>query len=380
MNGRLSGAIIYEWTQEANDYGLVSYAGGSAAPTVINMLPDYRNLKSRWATLNPDGTQTTWLSPLDARESVACPKSTTGSAAWTINPSASLPTLGVRVFSGRAAVSTPPNTSSTRTGLPTSSTTGEAAGTTGPSGSSTTSNSPTTEPNSPSAKKSSGTTIGIGVGVGIVALALLALLVWFLLRRRKQKKLVLNPLEPGGLEVSGVDTFPPKPELDSFSPGLAGIQSGKHKEGVIVELEGDEKQEVMLPVAELPHDNVSPVEAGAGTVIARKAVQNSQGTDSSPTMAVNSANTPWMDEGREEFLQPSPPQDLEGVQQERNSAAAALAQAQAHSSDRAEIERLEEEERRLDREIVESERLRNLQIERARVRSLLEEKRRAGGG
>ena len=70
-------------------------------------------------------------------------------------------------------------------------------------------------------------------------------------------------------------------------------------------------------------------------------------------------------------------------QQQPHSSPAAtysLAQAQAQTSDTAEIERLEEEERRLDREIVESERLANLKFERERVRRLLEQKRGGVGG
>lgn len=198
------------------------------------------------------------------------------------------------------------------------------------------------------------------------------------MRRRKQKKLVFNPNEPAGLEVSGVDTFQPKPELDSFSPGVVGIRSGKQNQDVIVELGGNEKQEVMPPVVvELPNVNEVPVEAGAGKVGRKPVDLQAKGKSVSPT--VNLSNTPWMDEGREEFSQ-KPSSQGGREEQKDNSAATALAQAQAQSSDRAEIERLEEEERRLDREIVESERLRNLQIERAKVRSLLEEKRRNGGG
>jgi hypothetical protein len=65
MNGRLSDSIIYEWTQEENDYGLVTYsralagASTSTASTPIPFRTGFSLLKSRWATLNPDGTETT---------------------------------------------------------------------------------------------------------------------------------------------------------------------------------------------------------------------------------------------------------------------------------------------------------------------------------
>lgn len=105
MNDVWSGAIIYEWIQEENHYGLVTYGGGntndmdydvpaggfsrSGTPTPIT--PDFSNLFSVWATNNPTGSvaaaaYTPTLTPL------ACPTYQAGS--WQVDPSAVLPTIG----------------------------------------------------------------------------------------------------------------------------------------------------------------------------------------------------------------------------------------------------------------------------------------------
>jgi hypothetical protein len=107
MSNTWSGAIIYEWIEEANKYGLVSY-GPSLAPTATGanveggfsrkgtptpVAPDFTNLKSRWATLTPSGVA---LSDYSASTSKItpppCPASTSG--VWNVDPSAPLPTLG----------------------------------------------------------------------------------------------------------------------------------------------------------------------------------------------------------------------------------------------------------------------------------------------
>jgi len=394
MNGRFSGSIIYEWTQEVNQYGLVTYRDvptGTAfvvpAPTPLGQ--EFTLLKSQWATLTPDGSATTWTYPGDMRTAMACPSSTAGSSQWNLDPSAALPTLGVRVFGGRAEVSK----TATLSKLTTTSTSNTISGSAGPaqtgpgSAGSENSNSQSSQPenvgNAPSSRKSSGSTIGIGVGVGIAALALLVFLVWFLMRRRKQKKLKMGLNEQAGLEVTGVDTFPPKPEMDAFSAGIAGIGSHESKQKKVIELDGNGKgadiSHSQLPVVELPNNETS-VEERPGA-IGRKPIGESPPKASSPTSNMNSANTPWMDEGRTEFAPIATPQELEEAKEKRAKlgAATALAQAQAGSShDTREIERLEEEERRLDREIAESERLRNLQIERNRVRKELDERRKFG--
>ncbi|KAK7535322.1 Glucanosyltransferase-domain-containing protein [Phyllosticta citribraziliensis] len=98
-----SGAIIYEWIEEANNYGIVSYgpkvdATASGAPqdgyprsgTPTPVSPDFSNLKKQWATLTPAGVKKSAYTPsLDAP---VCPGFT--SDVWEVNGAVALPTLG----------------------------------------------------------------------------------------------------------------------------------------------------------------------------------------------------------------------------------------------------------------------------------------------
>lgn len=100
-----SGAIIYEWIEEANNYGLISYGlpaaatatdaeGGftrSGTPTPIS--PDYSNLKNQWATLTPSGVKLlAYSASASGLSPPPCPAST--SDGWVINGNQALPTLG----------------------------------------------------------------------------------------------------------------------------------------------------------------------------------------------------------------------------------------------------------------------------------------------
>ena len=106
MSGSWSGAIVYEWIEEGNDYGLISYGptvdatsntaaldGYPRSGTPSPVTPDYSNLKSHWATLSPTGVV---LSAYSAQASslspIACPSSTVNG--WIVNPTAPLPSLG----------------------------------------------------------------------------------------------------------------------------------------------------------------------------------------------------------------------------------------------------------------------------------------------
>ncbi|EME46144.1 glycoside hydrolase family 72 protein [Dothistroma septosporum NZE10] len=104
MSGTWSGAIIYEWLEETNDYGLISYGPSVAAtatgadvvggftvrgtPTPIS--PDFDNLSKQWATLSPSGTPASAYSP--SLTAPACPAYTSG--LWNVNRDVALPTLG----------------------------------------------------------------------------------------------------------------------------------------------------------------------------------------------------------------------------------------------------------------------------------------------
>lgn len=106
MDDVFSGAIVYEWIEETNDYGLISYGpmvndmtntaaldGYIRTGTPTPVSPDYSNLKSHWATLHPTGVA---LSAYSASASsltpIACPSSTVNG--WIVNPTQSLPSLG----------------------------------------------------------------------------------------------------------------------------------------------------------------------------------------------------------------------------------------------------------------------------------------------
>jgi hypothetical protein len=97
MDSVWSGAIIYEWIQEANDYGLISYGGNidseesivrSGTPSPIQ--PEFDNLKSQWATLTPTGVKLSDYSASATKLSTpACPDATP--SGWTINGNVPLP-------------------------------------------------------------------------------------------------------------------------------------------------------------------------------------------------------------------------------------------------------------------------------------------------
>jgi hypothetical protein len=104
MNDLWSGAIIYEWVEEANNYGLISY-GSSVAPTVVAsdiqggysragkptpVAPDFTNLQKQWATLTPKGVAASAYSPNVTPP--ACPSSTAGG--WLVDGDVKLPSVG----------------------------------------------------------------------------------------------------------------------------------------------------------------------------------------------------------------------------------------------------------------------------------------------
>jgi 1,3-beta-glucanosyltransferase GAS1 len=104
MSGTWSGTIIYEWIQEANNYGLISYGpptdptqtggnvmdGFTRAGTPTPISPDFENLSSQWATLNPTGVM---MKNYEATETPPpCPAYTSGM--WEVSGNAPLPTLG----------------------------------------------------------------------------------------------------------------------------------------------------------------------------------------------------------------------------------------------------------------------------------------------
>ena len=101
-----SGSIVYEWIEETNNYGLISY-GPSVDPTatgagILNgytrrgtptaISPDFDVLSSHWATLSPSGVSIKDYSPTS--NPPACPSFTSGM--WEVSGNAPLPTIGAK--------------------------------------------------------------------------------------------------------------------------------------------------------------------------------------------------------------------------------------------------------------------------------------------
>ena len=135
MAGTWSGAIIYEWIQETNNYGLISYGPEVAAtatqssvqggftrggtPTPIS--PDFENLSSQWATLSPSGISMNNYSP--TTNPPACPSFTSG--LWEVSGNVPLPTIGAKgtqyttgITTGTAAAATSSSGASSTTRKP----------------------------------------------------------------------------------------------------------------------------------------------------------------------------------------------------------------------------------------------------------------------
>ena len=101
MSGVWSGAIIYEWIEEANDYGLISYGQGgdgnpnapdgflrSGTPTPVS--PDFSNLANQWKTVSPSAVKAADYNPTVTPP--PCPAFT--SDVWNVNGAVALPTVG----------------------------------------------------------------------------------------------------------------------------------------------------------------------------------------------------------------------------------------------------------------------------------------------
>ena len=88
-----SGAMIYEWMQEQNVYGLISYGGTAADPvragTPTPIVPDFNNLKSAWE-ISPNGVKLSdYQHTASNLATPACPAATPGG--WAVNGNIPLP-------------------------------------------------------------------------------------------------------------------------------------------------------------------------------------------------------------------------------------------------------------------------------------------------
>ena len=113
MDHTWSGAIVYEWIQETNGYGLITYgdntnpppaapqpaaSGAAKPPDVIQgpivrsgtpkpVTPDYSNLKAQWATLTPSGVKLSeYSASMSHLTTPNCPDATPGAWALSGNP------------------------------------------------------------------------------------------------------------------------------------------------------------------------------------------------------------------------------------------------------------------------------------------------------
>lgn len=104
MSAVWSGAIIYEWIEESNNYGLVSYGpyvdpakntdappdGYTRSGTPTPVSPDFANLSKQWKTLSPSGVKASQYTP--SLTAPACPSYTAN--VWEVNGDVGLPSLG----------------------------------------------------------------------------------------------------------------------------------------------------------------------------------------------------------------------------------------------------------------------------------------------
>lgn len=110
-----SGSVVYEWIEETNNYGIVSY-GAPADPTATGdgvyegytrtgtptpVSPDFDHLSSQWATLTPAGVSADAYTP--AASPPACPAFTSGM--WEVSGNAPLPTIGAKFTDYTSALS-----------------------------------------------------------------------------------------------------------------------------------------------------------------------------------------------------------------------------------------------------------------------------------
>ena len=89
-----SGAIIYQWIQVDNDFGIITYGGGDqrAGGTPRPLQPDFGNLQRQWARNNPVGIGEAAYRP--SFSAPPCPAYTKGK--WEVKGDVPLPTLGLQ--------------------------------------------------------------------------------------------------------------------------------------------------------------------------------------------------------------------------------------------------------------------------------------------
>jgi 1,3-beta-glucanosyltransferase GAS1 len=207
-----SGAIVYEWAQEQNDYGLVEYpsnsTGGFPSP-----LPDYSNLQKVLSTAKPVSTPRAEYTP--SNSAPACP---TTDDDWILDGDVTLPTIaGLNIKTVSAKTTYVNAAAAESTGAETTAVTGTSAGAAAGSTSSSDESGGGGAASSDSQGLSTGAMAGIAVGgafAGILAIAA----GFFILRRRKAARAARG----GGAQNSSSayqanDSGHVKPELAGVS-------------------------------------------------------------------------------------------------------------------------------------------------------------------
>ncbi|RUS13419.1 Glucanosyltransferase-domain-containing protein [Endogone sp. FLAS-F59071] len=111
MTNVWSGGIVYEWTEEANNYGLVQITTNGTA----TILPDYTNFQKAIAAVNPQGVQMNQFS--SSRQSQQCPPmGPAWAASTTLPPTPSAGTCQCMVSSLSCVSSTQVQTNTTTLG------------------------------------------------------------------------------------------------------------------------------------------------------------------------------------------------------------------------------------------------------------------------
>lgn len=100
MNPYWSGSMVYEWIEEANNYGIIQYGpkvdpsspgappdGFPRSGTPQPVQPDFDNLKNQWSAINPTIIKEADYNP--SNSAPACPARTAGT--WEVDPNAPLP-------------------------------------------------------------------------------------------------------------------------------------------------------------------------------------------------------------------------------------------------------------------------------------------------
>ncbi|KUJ17299.1 uncharacterized protein LY89DRAFT_50312 [Mollisia scopiformis] len=375
MENLWSGSIIYEWLEEANDYGLVDYVASatlSGTPTPL-ATGGFSNLMSQWATLNPTGTPSSMYTPNVTPPS--CPSST--ASGWLINGNAALPTLNKAVVSTRSSTSSSSSTSQTsNTSTSKSSKQTEAAPAVA-SGSATTTGDGSGSTSDPEPAHNGSISAGAiaGIAIGVLALLLAVALAAFLLwRRRRQQQAKATPpldLTPEGLEVGEP---PVKPELDSSTlsmpagqhepqPELQDTSSSFPSNG-----NGSTSSPALTAALSLAEMGNSPTSQRVPSTLLASELST---TPSTPKLATSqqqqSVTRRPVASKNEHALKANAPWETEAFpypQAEITTAQAQQTPLLASTEDDDELKQLEDEERRIDAQIAESERITALKEEK----------------